>query len=220
MSETPDLRSVQRRTLRMINYEDGLWDLLLGFVFTLLAIYPVTRARLGPPLNVALFMGVLLLGVAAYRVGQLRFSTPRLGYVEPRRSPALKLVLVITIALVTLTFGLVMLTAASPDPLPHQISGRGPFRLQAYMVEIVTMLALIGLFGGMSFVFGVPRLFLYGWLLGAGNLASVVMNQGAPGAFNLPLGLAAGVILLIGLGLMVRFARKYPDRRAEAQDER
>jgi hypothetical protein len=216
MSEAPDLRRVHRRTLRLMNYEDGLWDLLLGFVLTLLAVYPVTRARLGPPLNAALFVGVLLLGVAAYRVAQLRFSTPRLGYAESRRSPALKLLLVITIALVALTFGLVFLTVAGPDPLPNLTPGRGPLQLHAYLVEIVVLLAMVSLFGGMAFVFGVPRLFLYGWLLGAGNLASVIMNRDAPEAFNLPLGLAAAVILLIGLGLLARFIRKYPIRSAEA----
>jgi len=220
MSASPDLRTVQKRTLRMMNYEDGLWDLLLGFVFTLLAVYPVTRARFGPAWNVTLFVGVLLLGVAAYRIAQLRFSTPRLGYVEPRRSPALKLVLGITIALVALTFGLVILTAARPDLLPNLTPSRGPLWLQSYLVEIVVMLALIGLFGGMAFIVGVPRLFLYGWLLGGANLASAIVNQGTPEAFNLPMGLAAGVILLIGLGLMIRFVRKYPARSAEAQDER
>jgi hypothetical protein len=191
MSEAPDLRELKKRTLRLMNYEDGLWDLLLGFVFTLLAIYPVTRARLGPPLNVTLFVGVLLLGVAAYRVAQLRFSTPRLGYVESRRSPALKLLLVITIALVALTFGLVILTVASPDPLPNLTPSRGPFQLHSYLVEIVVLLVMVSLFGGMAFVFGVPRLFLYGWLLGAGNLASVIMNRTPPRA-SASLGLAAG----------------------------
>lgn len=186
----------------------------------MLAVYPVTRAHLGPAWNLVLFLGVLLLGMAAYRGAQVRFSTPRLGYVESRRSPALKLLLVITIGLVALTFGLVVLTLARPDLLPPLTPSRGPLWLQSYLVEIVVMLALIGLFGGMAFISGVPRLFLYGWLLGGANLASAIVNQGAPDAFNLPLGLAAGVILLTGLGWLIRFVRKYPARSAEAQDER
>ncbi len=52
-------RQVQKRTVRLLSYEDGLWDLLLGTVFLLLAIYPITRARLGPAWNLALFVGLL-----------------------------------------------------------------------------------------------------------------------------------------------------------------
>ena len=54
MNETPSLSYAQKRTVRLLSYEDGLWDLLLGVVFLLLAIYPITRAVLGPAWNLVL----------------------------------------------------------------------------------------------------------------------------------------------------------------------
>jgi hypothetical protein len=62
----------------------------------------------------------------------------------------------------------------------------------------------------------VPRLFIYGWLLGGGYLASVLLNTGAPERLLLPLALAAGIILAIGVGLLIRFIRKYRVQSPEA----
>jgi len=210
MVESPSMRTVQRRTVQLANYEDGLWDLLLGMVFMLLAVYPVSRARLGPAWNLALFVGLLLLTVALQSIVRRRISTLRIGYVKARATPALKLLLAIVGVLVVLTVALVVLTLVQPGWLGTGRSGSGSGWLQRYWVELAVLAVLVGLFSGMAYAFGVPRLYLYGWLLGGGNLASVVMNAGAPEAFNLPLAVAAGVILLIGVGLLVRFVHKYP----------
>jgi len=210
MSTSPSLPNVQKRILQLVNYEDGLWDLLLGIIFMELAVYPITRARLGPAWNLALFVGVMLLCVAGYFILRWQVSMPRIGYVRSRRSPARKLILAITIVLVALTFGLVILTLVSPGWLPNRAPGAGPDWLREYLIDTIVMLCMVGLFSLMGYFFGVSRLYLYGWLLGGGNLAAQMIYQGAPEGFNVPLGLAASVILLIGLGLLVRFLRKYP----------
>jgi hypothetical protein len=210
MAEPARLSEVRKRTLRLTLFEDGSWDLMLGVIFLMLAIYPVTRARLGPAWNLALFVGLLLIIVAAQWFVRQRISSPRLGYAKPRRSPWLKPILVITVSLVVLTFGLVILTLVSPAP------EAAPTEPRSYWVEVVAMLALVGLFSGMGYLVGVPRLFLYGWLVGGGNLASVVLNQGAPERLLLPLALAAAIILAIGASLLIRFVRKYPTQALEA----
>jgi hypothetical protein len=69
---------------------------------------------------------------------------------------------------------------------------------------------LVGLFSALGYLFGVGRLYLYGWLLGGSNLTAAVLYDGAPEGFNLPLGLASAVILAIGGALLVRFCRNYP----------
>lgn len=213
MNATPSLSEANKRTVRLLSYEDGLWDLLLGVVFLLLAIYPLTRARLGPGWNLTLFLGLLLLAAAIFTALRRKISTPRLGYVQARVTPERKLILATTIALVALTAGLVILTLVNPawlgGPAP------APAKVWSYRVEILVLLALIVLFSLMGYRFGVPRLYLYGWLLGGANLASVILYRGAPEGFNWPLAAAAGIILLTGAALLVRMLRKYPVR-AEA----
>ncbi|MCX6069500.1 MAG: hypothetical protein NTU91_01380 [Chloroflexi bacterium] len=216
MSDTPSLSEVQRRTVRLLSYEDGLWDLLLGTIFMLLAVYPITRARLGPAWNMVLFVGLLLLATGVFSVLRRKISAPRLGYVKARYTPALKGMLAVAIALVALTVGLVILTLVKPGWLGGPAPEVTLVNVKSYLVEILVLLALVGLFSAMGYLFGVPRLFLYGWLLGCANLISVILYRGAPAGFNLPLAVAAGVILLIGAYLLVRMLRKYPVQGAEA----
>jgi hypothetical protein len=212
MSNISDLNEIQRRTNQLINFEDGFWDLLLGSIFMMLAIYPVTRELLGPEWNLVLFLVVLATLVAAQLLLRRYVSAPRIGYAEPRRSPKLRLVLVFTILMVLITFGLVLVTLLSPASasIPVEASpGRG------YLVELIVVLVMGGLFSALGYIFGVRRLYFYGWMLGLANLASVYMEHNAGWTVLIPLAVAAGIIMLIGLVLLARFLRKYPVR-AEA----
>jgi hypothetical protein len=216
MSEITDLRQVQKRIYQMMNFEDGLWDMLLGTIFMFLAIYPITRELLGPEWNFVLFLGVLVL----LAIGQLALryfiSVRRIGYVRPRPSPKLRLLAIFTIIMVLLTFSLVLVTLlgpgseAAPNATVEISSERG------YTVELIALLVLGGLFSAMGYFFGVSRLYFYGWLIGLANLASVYMTHNAGWSFNIPLAAVAGMILLIGCVLLGRFLRKYPIRTQEA----
>ncbi len=212
MSKTTDLRQIQRRTHQLMSFEDGLVDLLLGSIFMFLAIYPVTRELLGPVWNLVLFLSVLAVMVVGQLVVRYFVSLPRIGYVQPRRSPKLRLLVIFTILMVLITFGLVVVTLLSPgsestSSVPAEAS---PGR--SYMVELIVVLVMGGLFSTIGYLFGVTRLYFYGWMLGLANLASVYMVHNAGWTVLIPLAIAAGIILLIGFVLLVRFLRKYPLR--------
>jgi hypothetical protein len=215
MSKITDLNQIQRRTNQLMNFEDGLWDLLLGSIFMFLAIYPVTRALLGPVWNLVLFLGVLALLVAAQLLLRRYVSGPRIGYAEPRRSPKLRLVLVFTILMVLITFGLVLVTLLSSGPEPGSSAPAEASQGRGYLVELIVVLVMGGLFSALGYLYGVTRLYFYGWMLGLANLASVYMTHNAGWTFLIPLAMAAGIILLIGFVLLLRFLRKYP-RRGES----
>jgi hypothetical protein len=212
MSETTDLRQIQRRVFQLMSFEDGLWDLLLGITFMFLAIYPVTRERLGPVLNLVLFLSLLALMVVGQLIVRHLMSEPRIGYVVPRASPKLRILAIFTIVMVLITFGLVVLTLLSPglgstSSIPVEASPR-----RSYTVELIALLVMGGSFSAMGYLFGVTRLYFYGWMVGLAYLASVYMEHNAGWTFLIPLAIAAGIILLIGFVLLVRFLRKYPVR--------
>ena len=212
MSGPYDLRQIQRRTFQLMSFEDGLWDLLLGTIFMFLAIYPVTRQLLGPVWNLILFLSLLALMVVGQLAARRIVSEPRIGYVRPRRSPKLRLLVYITIVMVLITFGLVVLTLLSPGSgSTSSIQAEAPPG-RSYLVELIVLLAMGALFSAMGYLFGVARLYFYGWMLGLANLASVYMEHNAGWVFNLPMAIAAGIILLIGFVLLIRFLRKYPLR--------
>lgn len=215
MSKITDFNQIQRRTNQLMNFEDGFWDLLLGSIFMMLAIYPVTREILGPVWNLVLFLIVLTLLVAAELLLRRYVSGPRIGYAQPRRSPKLRLVLVLTILMVLITFGLVLVTLLSPESVPSASASDQASPGRSYLVELIVLLVLGGLFSALGYIYGVTRLYFYGWMIGLANLASVYMTHNAGWTVLIPLAMAAGVILLIGFVLLVRFLRKYPVR-AEA----
>jgi hypothetical protein len=215
MSDQINFRDVQKRTAQLINYEDGLWDMLLGSVFLLLSIYPVTREKFGPELNLGLFLAVLFILVVGQLVARHFISTPRMGYVKSRRTPALKGILMLTFVMVLATLGLVLVTLLSPERLPD-------FSFPQWMnnkgVEITVMLALVIIFSLLGYLFGVKRLYLYGWLIGGGNLAATAIDLYDGVVFNLPLGIVSAIILLIGVSLLWRFLRSYPIPLQESND--
>lgn len=213
MSKITDFNQIQRRTNQLMNFEDGFWDLLLGSIFMMLAIYPVTREILGPVWNLVLFLSVLALLVAVELLLRRYVSGPRIGYAQPRRSPKLRLVLVFTVLMVLITFGLVLVTLLSPESVPSPPVEASPGR--SYLVELIALLVIGGLFSALGYLYGVTRLYFYGWMLGLANLASIYMVHNAGWTVLIPLAIAAGIIMLIGFVLLVRFLRKYP-RRAEA----
>jgi hypothetical protein len=209
MSGQNPFKQVEQRTIQMINFEDGLWDLMLGLIFMALAVYPLTRQWLGPEWNLVLFLVVLGVVIFVQQVVRRRVSAPRIGYVVPRRTPKLRLVLVVLVLMVAATLVLVLVTLLQPVG-PGSSFESQPVKPRSYMVEYVAVLALVALFSMMAYLFKVPRLYLYGWLIGLGNLGSVIMSHQAGWTFNLPLAIAAGIILAVGIVLLADFLRRYP----------
>jgi hypothetical protein len=210
------MRQVQKRIYQLSNFEDGLWDLLLGTIFILLAIYPLTREALGPEWNIVLFLVGLGLLVAAQLALRHFISAPRIGHVRARRTPKLRLLLIFTIIMVLLTFALLLITFLSPIEQAAPLATAESSTERGYAVELIVVLVMGVLFTAMGYIFGVSRLYFYGWLIGLANLASVYMTHNAGWTFNIPLAVLAGGIMLVGFLLLSRFLRKYPIRAQEA----
>lgn len=130
----------------MINFEDSLWDLLLGTIFIFLAIYPITRELLGPEWNIALFLGSLGLLVVGLLVIRYFISAPRIGYVRPRSSRNLRLLAIFNVIMVLLTFSLLLITFLGPgsEPVPSAVAETSSAR--TYTVELITLLVMGGIF--------------------------------------------------------------------------
>jgi hypothetical protein len=216
MSELPSLQDVQKRTMQLTTFEDGFWDLLLGSIFMFLAIYPITRELLGPEWNLLLFLFLLALMVVGQLLLKRFISGPRIGYVRPRRTPKMRMLLVVTVVFVLLTFGLVLLTLLGPESSSTGGEPTTPSLVRSYLVEWIVVLVMGGIFSAMGYIFGVARLYFYGWMLGLANLASVYMSHTVGWTFQVPGAIAAGIILVIGVTLLLRFLRNYPVRPQEA----
>jgi hypothetical protein len=213
-------REAQRRTVRLVNYEDGLWDILLGLIFLALSVYPITRRLLGPEVNLGLFLVVLAVLVVGLTLVRRIVSAPRIGVVRMRRTRQKAALTVVLLVIVLATFGLVLATLLSPGWMPSVPSSGLPQWVDDLKVDIALTVVVIAVFSVMAYMFSVSRVYLYGWLIGLGNLASTALMLYAGFSFNLPLAVASGIIILIGVVLLVRFVRKYPLAEAEAENGR
>jgi hypothetical protein len=216
MSESINLRDVQKRTMQLSEFADGLWDLLIGSIFMVLAFYPITRELLGPFWNLAIFLFLLAFLVVGHLVARHFVSGPRMGYVQPRRTPQTRLLLVVSAVMVLLTLGLVLWTLLGPGGLSSGSEPSTPSLVRSYGVEWMVVFVIGVVFSVMGYRFGVARLFFYGWMLGLANLASVYMVHTAGWTFHVPAAIASGIILVVGFTLLLRFLRNYPIRTQEA----
>jgi hypothetical protein len=205
-------RQVQRRMTRLLNFEDGLWDILLGLVFLELSVYPITRGLLGPTWNLGLYLAVLVVLVVGMTLVRRAVATPRLGFARPRWTPLKGAITALLIATVLGTFALVLLTLRNPGWISSFLpGGAGPLT-----VDLAVVLVEVVVFSVMGLVFRVVRFFFYGWLIGLGNLASTALTLQSGIAFNAPLAVASLIILLTGVVLLTRFLLTYPAGEVES----
>jgi len=208
-------REAYRRAIRLVNYEDGLWDILLGLTFLALSVFPVTIPILGPEINLGLYLAVLALLVVGLTLVRRSLSAPRIGIVKMRRTPQKTALTISLFVMVLITLGLVVVTLRFPAWLPR-LAGSKPGWVSDLQVDIVLTVVLIGVFSAMAYLIWVVRVYLYGWLIGLGNLASTALMLYAGFTFNLPLAIASAIIILIGVVLLVRFIHRYPLAETES----
>jgi hypothetical protein len=84
-----------------------------------------------------------------------------------------------------------------------------PSTERGYLVELIVLAVMGGVFSLLGYLFGVRRLYLYGWMLGLANLASIYLEHTVGWNVMVPSAIAAGTILLIGVVLLVRFLKRY-----------
>jgi hypothetical protein len=189
----------------------------IGGMIMLFSFYPITRRLLGPGWNLVLIFGLLavLLGIGATL--KRTVSNPRMGLVKYGKSQKSKL---LTMRLII--FGIFLVSSVLAITLILQVF-RGPSWgpntpewLQLLSMDIVFGLFVVAIFSLVSAVFRMWRPFIYGLLLGGSLVASGAQSVYQGPGFHYPFAIAGGIILVIGLGLLLRFVRTYQIPAEEA----
>jgi hypothetical protein len=210
MSEPIKPGAFQRRIIQLVNFEDGLWDIMLGLIFLALGVFPLTRKWLGPSLNFGLYLAFLAIVVILLQLARKSISAPRIGIVKNLRSKAKIAIITILVCFVFLTLALVVITHISSRSSPALTEVNSIQTESDYSADIILGVVVIVIFSLIGFAFGIRRSHLYGVLIGGGNLVSTFLRHEYGYSYNLPLVLAALTIILIGAYLLLRFVRNYP----------
>jgi hypothetical protein len=197
------LREAERKAFRT-QYNDGLWDILLGCFFLMFVIAPYLSESLGDFWSSAVFLpfwGLVYLVVRLLRAHVVR---PRIGEVAfgpVRRAKLMRFTLVMLIVNVVVLILGGILAAAFSQRLQGEVFGIvfGVFllagsSLAAYLLDFNRLL-VYGLLAGLSPMVGE-------WLWDRG----LVTHHGFPVTF----GVTAGVMIVTGLVLFVRLILENP----------
>jgi hypothetical protein len=181
-----------------------------------MSFYPVLRSALGPVLNLLLLgcvLAILLVGVFA---AKKYIVVPRVGLVKfgSKQKQKIKTLHVITFIMVLATFVFAILLVTKVIIEPDW--GAAPDWIRDFDVDILFTAIVIGFFSLIAYAFGVPRLHLYGWLYGLGNLIATILEVYEGFTFLFPLAISGGIILLIGVAFFIRFLRDYSIPTEEA----
>lgn len=203
MSTDLDLKQTEKESLKLAAYADGTSDISLGLVFILLGFYPLTRAALGPVLNMFVFLAGLAAIVISLQVLRKRITPSRIGIVEfgenIRRLKGVALLITIFLAAMMI--------------LTWVLSARGwspafPGWMRSYGVDILITLIVLAIFWTVAYAIHMRRYYLYGVLLAAGFPVQAILSGVYGGAAFIAAGL---IITAIGVALLVRFLKQYPE---------
>jgi len=209
MKTTDSLKEIERRAYRS-TFDDGIYDMLFGMVFLILALIPVLES-VGIPRFYGYLFGII--PVLFSWLGKRYITIPRLGAVEfgPKRRSTRLLFLLICAAFFFLTLPLLFMTTAE---------GFGGSLAENSGIPLIVGMVVAPLIVVAAYFLDYPRMYIYALVLSFGIPHSGFLYDFVGKPFNslITFGIPAAAILVFGLTLLFRFMRKYPKPTSEVPD--
>jgi hypothetical protein len=207
MSGRINLKEAEQKAF-VANYQDGLWDILVGYIVSVFAIQPFLREPMGENWSTAVFfpIGILIwlifLWVRKYvvvpRIGLVTFSRAR------RKRVSWTFFSVFTVNFVARFLGFDLLELLEnpgwEETLRFGVLPLALFFIPAYFLKF-------------------RRLYVYGILVAGSPVISELMFRQwgtAHHGFPIVFGITAAIIIAIGVVLFTRLMRGNPPMTAEA----
>jgi hypothetical protein len=203
-----DLKELERRTFRTVT-DDGLWDVLIAGVFSMLAIAPLLSGSLGDLWSSAIFAPIWLVTYLIIHAVRKRVVIPRVGTVRfgEDRKRRLRRFSVVMLAVNVVAALLGLAAAIGVQRGWVNIGGDGI----GYPLTLGIVI-LIGFSVG-AYAASIPRYYLYGLMLAGAPLVGewlwrhdLATHHGYPIVF----GAAAVIILITGITRFLTHLRDHP----------
>ncbi len=205
MSSTIDLKQIERKAFRF-TYQDGLLDILMGFMVAAMSIFVYRPAGGYSARNIIWLLLIFAVGQILFWVGKKYVTLPRMGQVRfgPARQQRKKNLAIVMVIVIFFQAGVVALTT-----LGWRNPAIGTRLFGNVSLEHLAVAALGSLFVGPTMLFiAYMNDFLRGYyiaiLMALAVFLMIYINQPI---YPLIIG---GVILLPGLVLFIRFLKMYP----------
>ncbi|NPD89815.1 MAG: hypothetical protein HGN29_13970 [Asgard group archaeon] len=212
MNSVIDLDKLERKTF-LLYFQDGLWDLCLGFTWIAFGIGTYVYDFLPNPMNSLLGPLLFVIGFISFLLGKRYFTLTRVGIVKLRRKkqPRIIALAIVTAAMVLLTILAVILT----------VTGVLTFNGLSYGVGIIFGLIPIVIFSILAYFLKYSRIIINGILMGIGLFVNEQLHTLDYRQYSgIPLIITGVIILGIGILYLIFFLRKYPINGGENADGR
>ncbi len=204
MKETLDLKALEKKAWRSF-FDDGLWDIYLGLLLGLMGISSfLNSTALSEDQAMMIYLGLMLLVMAAFWLGKRFVVVPRIGRVKFKSKKRRKISVVLFASVIV---GLIAwwFTAGMTDVSPEQ---RASFKALFPMIYALNMLVV---FGAIAYFTSFERLYYIGVLFAL----PVPLDQWLYNRYEINLDyilfvIPAAIIVVIGTWYFVRFLKTYP----------
>jgi len=197
------LKELERKAFRSV-FQDGLWDIFIGFLFTQFIIAPFLSERglndfwssaVLFPIYMIVLIGVMVLKkyVVAPRIGMVQFS-------KKRKSKFKKLILMTNIILVIGIIAGVFFVDLSN------------LNIKWLFPATFCLMLLVG-FSAAAYMLDLARFYFYGAMNSLAVVVGELLYQFAGAShhgFPVAFGLTSSIMIIVGIILLVNFLRKYP----------
>lgn len=201
MSSQFSLKTAERNAVRLA-FQDGLWEILFGFVILALAFSNILRDSLQVPWNYLPLLLVYVVGIPAIITTKRKVSRPRVGRVEfsKKRQDRFKSSNRLLLGLVIFTGVLALLPGFISDIswLPY------------WAIDLLFGLLTFGYFVYLAQIMETPRLIAYGLLFGLSMPLNVILRNETGITTPLFDFVAGGVILIWSSLTFYRFMHNFP----------
>ena len=215
MSQNINLKELEREAWRSV-FQDGLWDIYLGLLLlamaisTLLSDIGVLKAW-----HNAIYVTLLVLPIWIQWAGKKFITIPRMGHVKFGLKRKAKLKRAVAIIYISLFLVVIVGILVTTESIP-------PGRVIGIPISAVvwTVMCIVG-FSSAAYFLDFNRLYAYGLLYAIPFSVRILLEQNA-GLCSISLiayFVSAGIILLIGAVLFIRFLRDYPIPAIPAEEE-
>ena len=211
MNGTMTLKEAEQRVFRTA-YDDGLWDLMIAGVLSMLAIAPYLSVYMGDFWSSAVFMPFWMALYLAIGWARRHVVVPRVGTVRVGmdRSKKLKVLTITMLVINVLALVLGFATALNFG------------RFSGYVVSMTLGILLLTGFSIAGYFLGFYRLYLYGVLLvGSPLIGEWLWQRGLVTHHGFPLvfGTTALVMTIWGVSIFVRLWIRFPKQDASDAEE-
>lgn len=203
MTEQTDLKALEKKAYQS-TFQDGLWDIFIGFLFTQFAIAPILSTHgFGDFWSAMIFLPIYLMVLTGVKLLKKHVVAPRLGQANFSKKRNAKLRLLV---LVTTIIGVLGIIAGVFFVELSKLNSQWLFPALFCLILLISFCAA-------GYLLDLNRFYGYGALTSLAVVVGELLYQNAGAShhgFPIVFGVTSSSIILAGVILFLNFLHKYP----------